>query len=65
MAKLTDRAAKTVGPGKYGDGDGLALVVSETGARKWVLRYQLNGRRRDMGLGPYPEVELKEDGFWR
>ena len=59
MAKLTDRAAKTVGPGKYGDGDGLALVVSETGARKWVLRYQLNGRRRDMGLGPYPEVELK------
>jgi integrase len=23
-----------------------------------VLRYQINGRRRDMGLGPYPEIGL-------
>jgi hypothetical protein len=22
------------------------------------LRYQLNGRRRDMGLGPFPEITL-------
>jgi hypothetical protein len=34
------------------------LVVKPSGARSWVLRYQLNGRRRDMGLGPYPEVTL-------
>ena len=34
------------------------LIVKPTGARSWVLRYQLNGRRRDMGLGPYPEVTL-------
>lgn len=58
MGKLTDRAVKTLGPGKHGDGDGLTLVVSEAGAKKWVLRYQLNGKRRDMGLGPYPEIGL-------
>lgn len=59
MGKLTDRTARNVGPGRHGDGDGLALVVSETGARKWVLRYQLNGKRRDMGLGGFPTVDLK------
>ena len=59
MGKLTDRTVRSLGKGKYGDGDGLMLVVSENQSRKWVLRYQLNGRRRDMGLGSYPEVELK------
>lgn len=34
------------------------LVVKPSGARSWVLRFQLNGRRRDMGLGPYPEITL-------
>jgi integrase len=59
MGKLTDRAVRVLGPGRHGDGDGLMLVVSPAGGRKWVLRYQMNGRRRDMGLGSYPEVELK------
>jgi hypothetical protein len=58
MGKLSDRAAKTVGPGKHGDGDGLLLVVSPAGSRKWVIRFQLNGVRRDMGLGAYPDVGL-------
>jgi hypothetical protein len=30
---------------------GLALQVTPTGARSWVLRYTVVGRRRDMGLG--------------
>ncbi len=59
MGKLTDRTVRTVGPGRHGDGAALALVVSDTGARKWVLRYQLNGKRRDMGLGGFPDVDLK------
>jgi hypothetical protein len=60
MARLTDRAVKTAGAGRYGDGDGLQLVVSDNGRRKWVLRFQLNGVRRDMGLGSYPAVSLSE-----
>lgn len=36
------------------------LLVRDSGARGWVLRYQIGGRRRDMGLGPYPEISLAE-----
>src|SRR4051794_35900870 len=59
-AKLTDRTVKTATAGRYMDGTvrGLTLLVWPSGARSWVLPYQLNGRRRDMGLGPYPEVSL-------
>ena len=55
---LSARRVESAGPGKHGDGRGLILVVKPTGARSWVLRYQLKGRRRDLGLGPYPEVAL-------
>ena len=34
------------------------LLVKPSGRRVWVLRYQRQGRRRDMGLGAYPEVTL-------
>jgi integrase len=60
MARLTELAVKSAKPGKYVDGDGLMLVVSDSGAKKWVLRYQTSGKRRDKGLGSYPEVGLKE-----
>ena len=55
---LSVRKVETASAGRYTDGRGLMLVVKPSGARSWVLRYQLNGRRRDMGLGPYPEVTL-------
>jgi len=58
MGRLTDRSVKSAGEGKHVDGDGLQLVVSKTGKRKWVLRYQTDGARRDMGLGSYPSVSL-------
>jgi len=37
---------------------GLALLVTETGARSWILRKMIAGKRRDMGLGGYPDVTL-------
>ena len=58
--KLTVRKVDTAGPGKYEDGGGLRLVVSPTGAKKWVLRYASQGKRREMGLGRYPDVGLAD-----
>ena len=60
MGKLTDRTVRTALPGRHGDDAvrGLMLVVQAGGSRSWVLRYQMAGRRRDMGLGPYPEIGL-------
>ncbi|BBU69368.1 tyrosine-type recombinase/integrase [Fluviibacter phosphoraccumulans] len=43
-----------------GDVTGLGLNVTETGSRSWILRYQINGKRKDMGLGGYPSVTLAE-----
>jgi len=37
---------------------GLALCISATGARSWILRAKIGDRRREMGLGSYPEVSL-------
>ena len=37
---------------------GLALQVTTTGARSWVLRAMVGGKRREMGLGGFPDVTL-------
>jgi integrase len=59
MGKLTELSIKSK-KRTTGDGDGLRLIVRPSGAKSWELRYQMNGRRRDMGLGSYPEITLKE-----
>ena len=58
---LTDRKARQVQePGRYADGQGLYLLVEESGARRWLLRTSVHGRRVDMGLGGFPLVGLAE-----
>lgn len=44
--------------GKYCDGAGLWLIVRDDGGAQWVLRVTVHGRRREMGLGGYPEIGL-------
>ncbi|HKX78227.1 MAG TPA: tyrosine-type recombinase/integrase [Novosphingobium sp.] len=51
MGDLTARFIEKAKPGRHGDGDGLHLMVKSTGAKSWVLRVQVDGRRRDIGLG--------------
>ena len=45
-------------PGRYADGNCLYLVVDPSGAKHWVLRIMVLGRRRDMGLGSLKMVTL-------
>ena len=60
MSKLTQSLVKTLSePGSYHDERGLILRVTAQGTKKWVLRYQLNNRRHDLGLGSFPTVSLK------
>jgi integrase len=49
-------------PGRHTDDSckGLHLWVKNNYKSSWVLRYTLFGKRRNMGLGPYPEISLKE-----
>ena len=57
---LSARKVQTAKAGKHSDGNGLFLLVKPTGGKSWVLRYQINGRRRDLGLGAYPALSLLE-----
>lgn len=60
LNKLTAVKVKTAPPGKYNDGGGLWLHKRADGGGQWFLRVQIHGRRREMGLGSFTEVGLKE-----
>ena len=47
-------------PGFYHDGGGLYLQISRFGSKSWILRYTLNQKKRDMGLGPLTDWTLAE-----
>lgn len=57
---LTQMKARNLGPGKHFDGQGLMLVKSRKDAGKWLLRLVVDGRRREMGLGRWPDVSIAE-----
>ena len=58
--RLTAVAIKHAGVGIHADGDGLYLQVLPSGGKTWILRFMLNGRAREMGLGSLTLVSLKE-----
>ena len=57
---LTQMKAKNLGPGKHFDGRGLMLVKNRKDAGKWILRLVVDGKRREMGLGRWPDVSIAE-----
>ena len=57
---LTIKGIEALGKGYHADGGGLYLQVAGNGGRSWIFRYQRNGKRRDMGLGPAYLVGLAE-----
>ena len=62
MGRLTEAKIKSLQKaGRYRDGDCLFLNVTESGTRSWVVRVKVrHGPRRDLGIGPYPLLGLKE-----
>src|SRR5215471_19670135 len=42
------------------DGGGLYLQVSAGGAKSWIYRFMLDGRPREMGLGPFNIISLAD-----
>ncbi|MDR1510458.1 MAG: tyrosine-type recombinase/integrase [Synergistaceae bacterium] len=61
---LTELAVRNAKPREkpysLSDGDGLLLLVKESGAKSWVLRYWVNGKEKRAGLGKYPIIRLTD-----
>lgn len=55
-----DSLIKAGKAGSHSDGGGLILRLNGKGSANWLHRYQMNGKRRDMGLGSYPIVSLAD-----
>lgn len=64
MARQIDRLSaqglKSIPAGKHADGNGLWFHKRTNGGAQWVLRVNVHGRRREMGLGGYPNITLKD-----
>lgn len=57
---LTHLQARSAPEGKYCDGQSLWLWKSSKRRGRWVLRIVVQGKRREMGLGSYPDVSIGE-----
>jgi len=66
--KLTKKLVENLGAGRHGDGNGLYLVVDPSGARRWIVRVVVKGKRNrqggplrtDFGLGGAEIVTLHQ-----
>ena len=57
---LAPTLVRTAPPGHHIDGNGLYLYVQPTGARSWIQRLVIRGRRCELGLGAVALVSLAE-----
>ena len=57
---LAPAFVRSAPPGHHIDGNGLYLYVQPTGARSWIQRLVIRGRRCELGLGPVALVSLAE-----
>jgi len=61
---LSDTAIRAAKPAskafKLADERGLYLVVTPAGGKLWRFDYRLNGTRKTLAIGQYPEISLKD-----
>lgn len=60
MHLLDTSKAKNAKTGTHSDGGNLYLRVRPSGSRAWVFRYVVNGKPREIGMGAYPDLALKD-----
>lgn len=61
VKKLSARTVTTLTqPGRHSDGDGLYLVVDQSGARRWLFMFRWQGKLKEMGLGGVSAVSLAD-----
>ncbi len=61
MRTLTNKKIEEIcQKGNHYDGDGLKLRVDKNLNKNWIVRYQINGKTREIGLGKYPFTTLKD-----
>lgn len=58
--KQVEKLIREGRPGASADGDGLYLKITLSGNASWQFRYQINGKRRMMGLGACSAITLPE-----
>lgn len=60
VKRLTAVKVRSAGSGKYADGGGLYLRVTDEGRKNWVLRIVIKGKRCELGLGSVHTVSLSD-----
>ena len=61
MGRLTTARAKALSePGMYHADVTLYLNIARGGSKSWIQRLTIEGKRRDIGLGPFPVIGLAE-----
>ena len=58
--RLSAGFIKTAPVGKHCDGGGLWFIKRKDGGAQWMLRVNVHGRRREMGLGGFPSLGLAD-----
>jgi len=57
--RLTAREVQTASrPGRYPDGNGLVLEISQSGTKAWRYRFRLHGKEGIYTIGRYPDISL-------
>ena len=58
--KQVEKLVRNAAPGATSDDNGIYLKITPTGNASWQYRYQINGKRRSMGLGSCKQITLSE-----